>query len=221
MQQRNVGLILLLLALLSVPASTMALSIAASDGELEPVRRPDGPAVPSVWAPPTGAASAPIRSPVPLQVPAERAVSANPLWAIPLATLSNTRERPIFSPSRRPPPPREATVAVVRAPPPKPPRIERPQLMLVGTIIGDGQSFGIFVDQTTKAALHLRLGEEYQGWRLQSVQEREVSLERDQQKSVLSLPAPGTEGAVKPVRMEAENATLDDKADPVQRRGRR
>ena len=47
------------------------------------------------------------------------------------------------------------------------------------------------------------------------------SLERDQQKSILSLPAPGTEGAVKPVRVEAENTTLDDKADPVQHGRRR
>ncbi len=30
--------------------------------------------------------------------------SANPLWGIPLSRLSGTRDRPIFSPSRRPPP---------------------------------------------------------------------------------------------------------------------
>ena len=220
-RRRNVSLILLLSAVLSVPASSMALPNVASDSELEPDRRPDGASVPSVWAPPSGAASVPIRPPPPPQAPAERAVSANPLWAIPLATLSNTRERPIFSPSRRPPPPREATVAVVRAPPPKPPRIEQPPLMLVGTIIGDDQSFGIFVDQLTKAALRLRLGEEYQGWRLQSVQERDVSLQRDQQKSVLSLPASGSEGTVKPVRVEAENAMLGDKTGSLQRHGRR
>src|SRR6201995_4331257 len=35
----------------------------------------------------------------------ERPLSANPLWAIPLTKLSGTRDRPIFSPSRRPPPP--------------------------------------------------------------------------------------------------------------------
>lgn len=40
-----------------------------------------------------------------------RDLPANPLWAIPLKQLSNTRERPIFSPSRRPP-------AVAGPPPP-------------------------------------------------------------------------------------------------------
>src|SRR4051794_9583272 len=31
--------------------------------------------------------------------------SGNPLWAIPLKSLSFTRERPLFTPSRRPPAP--------------------------------------------------------------------------------------------------------------------
>src|SRR5262249_51282329 len=33
------------------------------------------------------------------QPAAERSLSANPLWAIPLTRLSGTRDRPIFSPS--------------------------------------------------------------------------------------------------------------------------
>ena len=220
--RRKLRLIVPLLAMLGVSASSSALSLMASDSEPEPLRRPDGPAVPSVWDPPA-VTSGPIRPLAPLpQVAAERVISPNPLWAIPLTTLSNTRDRPIFSPSRRPPPPRDPPVAVVRAPPqPKPPRAERPQLSLVGTVIGDDQSFGIFIDQATKAALRLRLGEEYQGWHLQSVQGRDVSLERDQQKIVLSLPAPGIESMAQPVGMPVENANLDDEADPIPRRRRR
>ena len=216
-------LVLLLAAALSLSASRTALSVSASDSDLEldPPRQADGPATPSVWDPPSAPAPAPVR---PQPAATERAVSANPLWAIPLATLSNTRERPIFSASRRPPPPPEAPVAVVRAPPPppKPPRIERPQLSLVGTIIGADQSFGIFVDQSTRTALRLRVGEEFQGWRLRSVQGREVALERDQQTVVISLPEPGLEGAATPVAgpVQAENAFIDDEADPIQRRRR-
>ncbi|MGJ4939440.1 hypothetical protein ACQR1W_02625 [Bradyrhizobium sp. HKCCYLS1011] len=222
-------LVLLLAAALSLSASRTALSVSASDSELEldPTRQADGPATPSVWDPPSASApaSASATAPVrPQPAAAERAVSANPLWAIPLATLSNTRERPIFSASRRPPPPPEAPVAVVRAPPPppKPPRVERPQLSLVGTIIGADQSFGIFVDQSTRTALRLRVGEEFQGWRLRSVQGREVALERDQQTVVISLPEPGVEGAATSVAgpVQAENAFIDDEADPIQRRRR-
>jgi general secretion pathway protein N len=93
---------------------------------------------------------------------------------------------------------------VAKAPPPPPkPRAERPQLSLVGTIAGGDESFGIFIDQTTKAALRLKIGDDYQGWRLRSVQGREVTLERDQQTAILSLPQPGT-GAAGLVRGQAE-----------------
>jgi general secretion pathway protein N len=122
-----------------------------------------------------------------------RALSPNPLWEIPLSNLSSTRERPIFSPSRRPPPVLIAAPPAPPAPPPPPksPRVERPQLSLVGTISGDEQ-FGIFVDQTSKAALRLRIGEDYQGWKLRAVQGREVTLEYEQQTAILTLPQPGT-----------------------------
>src|SRR5882757_10064633 len=54
------------------------------------------------------AAPAPAVAVEPAQPPVAaipHAPGANPLWAIPLVTLSGTRERPIFSSSRRPPPP--------------------------------------------------------------------------------------------------------------------
>src|SRR5215510_16368096 len=64
----------------------------------------------------------------------------NPLWAIPLNTLTATRARPIFSSSRRPPPP--AIVAAPYVPPPPPPASrepERPPLALVGTVAGGNE----------------------------------------------------------------------------------
>ena len=182
---------LMLAAVLSLPASTTALSIAASDMELDPAPRPaDGPATPSIWETP---APIQVRPVVPKPAAAPRPLSANPLWAIPLATLSNTRERPIFSPSRRPPPAQTPVALAAPAAPPPPPRVERPPLTLVGTVAGDSESFGIFVDKGNSTALRLKVGEDYQGWRLRLVQGRDVSLERDQQTVVLSLPEPGTE----------------------------
>jgi hypothetical protein len=162
-----------------------------------------------------------VKIPAPLDAAIPHAASANPLWAIPLATLSNTRERPIFSSSRRPPPP-AAVSALADAPPaPKPVRVERPQLSLVGTIIGDDQSFGIFVDRSSKAALRLKLGEDYQGWTLRSVQGREATLARDQQTAVVSLPPPGA-GEAGPLRVQAENvAPIPVPADPPPRTGGR
>lgn len=224
--QRRPRLVLLLAAALVLSTSHAALSIAASDLELDPPRPIEGPgtSTPSVWDAPSSPAATPVRPQPPA---AGGAVSANPLWAIPLAKLSNTRERPIFSASRRPPPPAEETPVAVSAPPPpppKPPRVERPQLSLVGTIIGADQSFGIFIDQSTRTALRLRVGEEFQGWHLRAVQGREATLERDDQSATISLPEPGTEGAAATPTdgpIQAENAFIDDESDPIQRRRRR
>ncbi|MDI4236766.1 hypothetical protein OZ411_28545 [Bradyrhizobium sp. Arg237L] len=124
-----------------------------------------------------------------------RPLSANPLWGIPLTQLSNTRERPVFSPSRRPPPVAVAEPVVTRQPPPpRKKEAEPPQLSLVGTIAGDDEGFGIFLDQSTNAALRLRVGEDFQGWKLSAIRGREVTMEKDEQGAVLTLPPPGGEG---------------------------
>jgi hypothetical protein len=68
---------------------------------------------------------------------------------------------------------------------------ELPQLALVGTIASDEEGFGIFLDQSTKTALRLKVGEDYQGWKLRAIQGREVTMEKDQQAAVLTLPLPG------------------------------
>jgi general secretion pathway protein N len=224
MRRLVIGLTLLLVAALSVPAATSALTTSTADADADVLRRADVPSASSPWDLPAVPATVVVKPPEPPPAAPERTPSANPLWAIPLATLSNTRERPIFSSSRRPPPPVVASVPVAKAPPlpPKPPRVERPPLSLVGTIAGGDQSFGIFVDQATKAALRLKLDEEYQGWRLRSVQGREVTLERDQQTAILSLPQPGT-GAASQARQQAENAVIQGltqgPADPPPQRG--
>ena len=151
----------------------------------------------------------------PAAQPGGRARSANPLWKIPFEILSNTRERPIFSPSRRPPPVAVVQVAVAKPPPPKPAQEERPpQLALVGTVTGGDRSFGIFVDQTSKAALRLKTGEEYQGWRLRAVQGREATFARNQQTIVLNFPEPGT---IAPVAPRVEVADVAPSADEPRR----
>jgi hypothetical protein len=121
---------------------------------------------------------------------AESVPSGNPLWTIPLTRLAATRERPLFSPSRRPPPP---PVVVAKAPPPPPPppkpaEPEKPQILLVGTILGaDGQRIGLFV-APGRNALRLKLGDDDKGWVLRAVRPRQVVLEKGQQSVVLELP---------------------------------
>ena len=190
--KRTIALIALFAIVVGVPASISAIPTKTSNFDTDVRKRAGNPSASSIHQ---SAGPAPRVTVGQAQPPGrpDRALSDNPLWEIPLESLSSTRERPVFSPSRRPPPvvasappPKEAP------PPPKPARVERPQLSLVGTITGDEESFGIFVEQTTKVALRLKVGEDYQGWKLQAVQGREVTLEHDQQTAVLTMPQPGT-----------------------------
>ena len=126
---------------------------------------------------------------------AERA--GNPLWAIPLNQLSSTRERPIFSPSRRPPPPVVVNRPFVPPPPPPPPPPprppEHPSLALLGTIAGEGEGIALFMETTSQMVVRLRTGEAHEGWVLRSVHGREAKLEKDNRTETVTLPSPGAE----------------------------
>ena len=124
--------------------------------------------------------------------PQERPPSGNPLWAIPLSLLSVTRDRPIFSPSRRPPPPAVANVPYVEPAPPPPPGPNRPPFSLVGTVSHDREEgIGVFLDQATNNIVRLRPGEGHAGWILRAVRVREVIVQNGRLTETLSLPPPG------------------------------
>jgi hypothetical protein len=139
----------------------------------------------------------------------EQSPSGNPLWAIPIKQLSATRDRPIFSPSRRPPPPVIVDPPVVAAVPTvqKPREPDRPQLSLLGTIVNGDDGFGIFMDQTTKAPLRIRIGAAYQGWTLRLLQPGSVTLVKGQESAVLVFPKPASDGVAVPGRLVAPPAT--------------
>jgi hypothetical protein len=125
----------------------------------------------------------------------ERSPSAgNPLWALALKQLSTTRDRPIFSPSRRPPPPATPTYVapVAVRQPAKPAEPERPAITLLGTIIGTDDRIGVFVETSTQNFVRLRVGDDHEGWVLRLIKAREVTLVKDRdQVAVLELPPPG------------------------------
>jgi general secretion pathway protein N len=194
MRQFAVRIALLVLCLYGgASASTSAISNDALDDQSDSVKSRILAASNRMDAAPTPVQVTVPPPPSPPTPPAaERTPSANPLWAMPLAQLQVTRERPIFSPSRRPPAPAVAPVVAPKAiAVPKPREPERPQLSLVGTIAGDEEGFGIFLDQANKAVIRLRIGEEFQGWKLRSVEGRETALEKDRQVVRLVLPQPG------------------------------
>jgi general secretion pathway protein N len=119
---------------------------------------------------------------------------------VPLSALTATRERPLFSPSRRPPAPVIVTAPV--APPtrpPPPPAPEHPNLVLVGTARERTHGIAVFVDSTTQAMVRLQTGEGHMGWILQSVDRNAVELQKGDQTETLELAAAGAQNAQAPV----------------------
>ena len=133
-------------------------------------------------------------SPLPLMkdsAPVDGAERGNPLWGISIESLHATRERPLFSPSRRPPmpavtdaPPVEPTVAT--APPPEP---EGPALNLLGLVIGGGEGYAVFISNTTHDIIRLKTGEGEGGWILRSVTDHQAVLERNNRAAVIRMPS--------------------------------
>jgi hypothetical protein len=107
--------------------------------------------------------------------------------SVPMAVPSSaTRERPLFSPSRRPPSP---PIAAVAAPPPPPskPTQATPPLTLLGTVLGDGERVGVFAEQGTKNVIRLRVGEGHGDWTLRSLHARAAILEQGRNQAMLAL----------------------------------
>jgi general secretion pathway protein N len=117
--------------------------------------------------------------------------TGNPLWTVPLSALSATRDRPLFSASRRPP-----IVAVpVAAPPPTqeavaPPPPERPSLTLIGTIVSPRASLAMLQGSNSDAISRLRIGEENDGWRVRGIDLRSIVVVKGAQSVKLDLPRP-------------------------------
>jgi general secretion pathway protein N len=102
-------------------------------------------------------------------------VLANPLEAQPLDRFSATRERPLFSPTRRPtaplppPPPESAPVAVV--PPP-------PNLQLFGIVMDDEGARAIVRSGAEKVD-RVQIGDDIGGWKVAQIEGRRLVLSLD------------------------------------------
>lgn len=127
-------------------------------------------------------------------------VSANPLWAIPLSALTATRERPLFSPTRRAPAPVVANAPVVAQPPPPAPAIvEHPDLILVGTVTGEAHDLAVFVEPATHKTVRLLAGQDHKGWVLQAVEAKSATLHKGNRSETLVLPPPSAAAGPTPV----------------------
>jgi len=129
----------------------------------------------------------------------ELSTTGNPLWAIPVSNLSATRDRPLFSASRRP---RTPTVAAAPAPTPsmaaQPTATEAPPFTLVGTIIGENSRIAIFFNEALKTATGVKEGDSDSGWILRSVDPRSAILDGSGRTVTLDLPEPAAQESPPP-----------------------
>ena len=106
---------------------------------------------------------------------------------------SATRDRPLFSPSRRP------TRPAVVAPPIAPVKVaapgapDQPPFNLLGVAIGTAEGYAVFINITTHDIVRLRTGEGHEGWILQSVTGHEVMLEKNHRTAVVAFPQPSAD----------------------------
>lgn len=189
------------------PPESMKPGTAASDGAAEPAEpaepadtaepAPDAPPPPPdlpagkqapVDAPPDGAPSPATRaasSPAPSGSPT---VAVAPGLVLPgLASMSQTRDRPLFAPSRRPPPPPPEVAEAEPEPdrPQAPP--EPPPFDLAGIVVGGESGFALLRNHETEKIEHAKRGDVLAGWTVSEIGQRHVVVSRDDRTVRLAL----------------------------------
>jgi len=105
----------------------------------------------------------------------------NPLQAQPLAGLSATRDRPLFSPDRRPPAPPLAPVAAA-PPPPAPP----PDVTLLGVVVERERARAIVRSGSAKIE-RVQIGDDIGGWKVSQIEGRRLLLALDGREAAFTL----------------------------------
>jgi hypothetical protein len=106
----------------------------------------------------------------------------NPLAVHSLSELTATRERPLFSPTRRPPPP-PAVAEAEPAPPPAPP----PNLQFSGVVMDKKGALAIIRPNASAAAKYVRVGDVVSGWKVGQIERRQLILSLDGRSATFTL----------------------------------
>jgi general secretion pathway protein N len=115
------------------------------------------------------------------------ALLINSLAAWPLERLTATRDRPLFSPSRRP----AVTLPAVRSlPAPRPavqaPSIAPPDVVLFGTVV-HGEEMRAIIKTPADRIVRLKPGDDVEGWKVTKIDRRRVVLSSGPRSIELSL----------------------------------
>jgi hypothetical protein len=138
------------------------------------------------------------------------AVLSNPIVAQSIDSLSATRERPLFSPTRRPPAAAAAAAApIVRraaaAPPPSPPGV-----VLLGVVIGADAARAFVRSEPPDKTLRVAIGDDIGGWKVSQIERRELVLSLGERSATFKIfdstkttePPPSVEPPPKPAQTQ-------------------
>jgi hypothetical protein len=104
------------------------------------------------------------------------AVLSNPIVAQSIDSLSATRERPLFSPTRRPPAaPAAVPPPIVRRADPVPPS-SPPGVILLGVVIGADTARAFVRSESPDKTLRVGIGDDISGWKVSRIEPRELVL---------------------------------------------
>jgi general secretion pathway protein N len=123
----------------------------------------------------TPAAGVAADAPMPAEIQ-QVAAPATPLAGQPLDALRASRERPLFSPTRRPPPP---PAVVERSPDPPPPPPPPPNVALFGIVMDAGEARAIVRTAPAADVLRVRTGDDIGGWKVAEIEGRRLVLSLD------------------------------------------
>jgi hypothetical protein len=123
----------------------------------------------------------PVRADGVVPVQGGATILENPLAAHSLKEFTATRDRPLFTPNRRPP----AVLKAVRdvAPPPAPP----PNLTLFGILVGTDGPSAIVRGAPSEKVVHVRVGDQVEGWKIARIGERQIVLSRDDRSVIFKM----------------------------------
>lgn len=124
----------------------------------------------------------------------------NPVAALSLDGLSATRERPLFSPSRRGP---SARVVAIARPAPVPAPAPPPSIELYGTILDANDALAIVFVTATNQVVRVHIGEEVGGWKVVQIDERKLVLSLEGRTAVFTMFADKPADAASPAAQDA------------------
>jgi general secretion pathway protein N len=114
--------------------------------------------------------------------------AATPLAVHSLDDFAQTRDRPLFSPTRRPPPP-PAPPVVAAAPDPEPlppPEAAPPDLSLYG-IVEDAKGGRAIIKPKDGKTMGVRVSDEVEGWKVRAIDNRHLVLALDDRSVTFTL----------------------------------